>query len=163
MVCNNSDRISRKSRNWLSAIRGIRYLRYLSVISSMIDNQALGQNIDIPANTFSYLFIPFHTFSKSPQKFIFSTFLPEDQCSILIPPHVIFIFRVRFLRFSVFTFHLSPFRFHLSPFTFQFSVFRFHLSPFRFHLSAFTGIKTARAFLPALDLLTVVRRRFTKQ
>ena len=24
----------------------------------MIDNQALGQNIDIPANTFSYLFIP---------------------------------------------------------------------------------------------------------
>ena len=55
-VYNNNYRISRKSRNWLSAIRGIRYLRYLSVISSMIDNQALGQNVDIPTDTFSAIF-----------------------------------------------------------------------------------------------------------
>ena len=58
MVYNNSYRISRKSRNWLSAIRGIRYLRYLSVISSMIDNQELGQNIDVPTDTSSAIFIP---------------------------------------------------------------------------------------------------------
>ena len=61
MVYNNSYRISRKSRNWLSAIRGIRYLRYLSVISSMIDNQVLGQNVDVPTDTSSAIF-------KHPQK-----------------------------------------------------------------------------------------------
>ena len=126
MVYNNSYRISRKSRNWLSAIRGIRYLRYLSVISSMIDNQALGQNIDIPTDTSSAIF-------KHPQKVrrnsFPTSFLPENQCCILnyaawrkrrlwrnsgevsatsaIPPHVIFIFRMKFLRFSVFTFPFS--------------------------------------------------------
>ena len=80
MVYNNSYRISRKSRNWLSAIRGIRYLRYLSVISSMIDNQALDQNIDIPTD---FLRIHSRTFSKSPQKLIPRSFLLENQCCIL--------------------------------------------------------------------------------
>ena len=111
MVYNNSYRISRKSRNWLSAIRGIRYLRYLSVMSSMIDNQALGQNIDIPTDTFSAIF----KHSQKVRRNSFPTsFLPENQCSILIaqhggsggevsatsaiPPHVVFIFYVRFLR-----------------------------------------------------------------
>ena len=76
MVYNNSYRISRKFRNWLSAIRGIRYLRYLSVISSVIDNQALGQNIDIPTDTSSAIF-------KHPQKVrrnsFPTSFLPENQ------------------------------------------------------------------------------------
>ena len=61
--CNNSDRISRKSRNWLSAIREIRYLRYLLFGFSTIKNQELNKTIEISADTFSYLL-------KSPQKLI---------------------------------------------------------------------------------------------
>ena len=53
--CNNSDRISRKSRNGLSAIREIRYLQYLLFWFSTIKNQELNKTIDISADTFSDL------------------------------------------------------------------------------------------------------------
>ena len=56
--CNNSDRTSRKSRNWLSAIREIRYLRYLLFWFSTIKNQELNKTIDISADTFSDMLIP---------------------------------------------------------------------------------------------------------
>ena len=146
-VCNNSDRISRKSRNGLSAIREIRYLRYLLFWFSTIKNQELNKTIDISADTFLALL-------KSPQKFILTSFLSKNQYSILnyavwrkwrlwrnsgevsatsaIPPHVIFIFRVRFLRLSVFTFQFS-------------------------HKD-----KDSASILPALDLLTVVQRTSSK-
>ena len=78
MVYNNSYRISRKSRNWLSAIRGIRYLRYLSVISSMIDNQELDQNIDIPADTFSAIFK--HSQKSAEIHFQHPFFLKINEC-----------------------------------------------------------------------------------
>ena len=136
MVYNNSYRISRKSRNWLSAIRRIRYLRYLSVISSMIDNQAFGQNIDIPTDTSSAIF-------KHPQKVrrnsFPTSFLPENQCSILNYAEWYFLHFV----------HLGHFRKSLKC-TKCTKCHMFFISPFSFHLSVFTGIKTARAFLPAL-------------
>ena len=68
----------------------------------------------------------FQPTSKSPQKFAERPYLSENQNTILLtqyvgfvvivglkpskptlPPHVIFIFRVRFLQFSVFTFPFS--------------------------------------------------------
>ena len=86
----------------------------------MIDNQELDQNIDIPTD---FLRIHSRTFSKVRRNPLQDHFYLRINTPFLItqhggsgacggmaekfppfPPHVVFIFRVRFLRFSVFTF-----------------------------------------------------------
>ena len=96
------------------------FLHKLDGIPSRVSRLPIPLSYGLPANTFSYLL-------KSPQKFIPTSFLPENQSSMLnyvvwhflhfvhfgafskVPkvykmykvPHVYYIFRVRFLRFKV--------------------------------------------------------------
>ena len=97
MVCHNSDRISRKSRNWLSVTREI---RYLSFISSMSDNQALDQNIDIPTDflrIYSRTFLKVrrnplqdHFSLKINDPFLITQHGGSGACGGNIPPHARF-------------------------------------------------------------------------
>ena len=63
----------------LFAICALIFQQSLSFIINNLKNRML-----LPAD---FLRTLSHTFSKSPQESIFSTFLPEDQCSILITQH----------------------------------------------------------------------------